>query len=130
MINSRSIDDLTPEAQAKYHEFEQAMTKAGIRYIVTCTYRDQESQDWIYASGRKRPGPILTKVTHSPHTARIAWDIAVLDANGKVSWTIGPEYRQAAQIGASLGLIAGGLYEGGWLDYPHFNLPQKPWDKE
>ena len=138
MINSRSIDDLSPEAQSKYAEFEQAMTKAGLRYLVTSTYRDQECQNYLYASGRTRPGPILTHLIVSPHQSRVAWDIALYDGNRKPSWDIKmdvnknsvADYLEAARIGSSLGLIVGGLYHGTFKDYPHFNLPMKPWDKE
>lgn len=129
MINSRKVEDLTPEAQDKFKEFKAAVEAAGILFTVTSTYRDQEMQDYLYASGRTRPGPILTKVKHSRHQDREAWDIAMIGPKGEICWDVKvdvnknqiPDYLEAARIGASLGLVAGGLWEG-FKDWPHYEL--------
>jgi peptidoglycan LD-endopeptidase CwlK len=130
MINSRKIEDLTPEAQAMFLKFKEAMDAAGIRFVVTSTYRDQEMQDYLWASGRTRKGPILTKVRHSRHQDREAWDIAIIGSDGVISWDVKvdadkdliPDYLEAAKIGESLGLTAGGLYKGDFKDWPHYEL--------
>jgi peptidoglycan LD-endopeptidase CwlK len=135
MINSRLIDDLTVEAQKVYCEFEKAMSNISVRYIITSTFRDQEMQDWLYAQGRTRPGPIVTHVKHSAHQDRIAWDIAIINKSRRVSWDVKadvnqdgtPDYLQAVQVGTNLGLICGGNYTG-WKDWPHFNLNIAPWN--
>ena len=44
------------------------------RFVVVETVRTQERQDWLYASGRTRPGPIVTKVHESKHTKGVAAD--------------------------------------------------------
>lgn len=128
MINSRLISDLTPEAQAVYSRFKAHCEQAGIKFIVTSTYRDQEAQDWLYASGRTRKGPILTKGRHSTHQDRIAWDIAIVDGRTPM-WSVKvdvnknseSDYCEAGEIGENLGLIWGGSYKG-FKDFCHFQL--------
>lgn len=128
MINSRLITDLTPEAQALCQAHLAALWVVGVWAMLTSTYRDQESQDWIYASGRTRPGPILTKVKHSTHQDRIAWDIAIVDGKTPI-WNVKvdvdqdgtPDYVEALKIGRSLNLVCGGDYSG-WKDWCHYNL--------
>jgi peptidoglycan L-alanyl-D-glutamate endopeptidase CwlK len=130
MINSRDLKELTPEAQAKFAEFKVAMDAAEIPFIVTSTWRDQESQNYLYASGRTRPGPILTQRTHSVHQDRRAWDIAILQGK-RVIWETKvdvnenqiPDYLEAAKIGASIGLDPGGLWPH-FKDWPHFQLKE------
>ena len=127
MINSRLITDLTLEAQAFYSRFKAHCDQVGIKFIVTSTYRDQEAQDWLYASGRTRKGPELTKIKHSSHQDRIAWDIAIVDGNTPV-WQIKvdvdqdgtPDYLEAVKVGTSLGLECGGNWK--WKDWPHYQL--------
>lgn len=56
MINSRSLDDLIPPAKARVQAFLEAAKKQGIDLLVTSTYRDNASQDALYAQGRTTPG--------------------------------------------------------------------------
>lgn len=44
MINSRKIEDLTPEAQIKCRQFLSACSNAGLKILVINTLRDQEFQ--------------------------------------------------------------------------------------
>ena len=81
---SRSIEDLTPETQALYQKFAEAMKAKGINYIVTCTFRSQLEQDQLYEQGRSKPGQIVTWTRKSRHTDREAFDIAILK-NGKIT---------------------------------------------
>ena len=119
---SRSIEDLTPETQALYQKFAEAMKAKNIPYIVTCTFRSQLEQDALYEQGRSKPGQIVTWTRKSRHTDREAFDIAIL-VNGKISWKPG-DYLEAVKIGKAVGLDAGGA----WVkskDYPHFEKPKE-----
>jgi hypothetical protein len=121
VINSRDIDDLTPEARAMFQRFRSHAEGAGLVYlrhwIVTSFYRDQEYQDWLWAQGRTRPGPKVTWTLASQHTQRRAWDIAVRDhRTGKIDWNVVkadvdldrlPDYEEMAEIGRDLGLEVG-----------------------
>lgn len=114
---SRNIEDLTPETQELYWKFDAEMKKAGLDYIVTCTYRSQAEQDNLYKQGRTSAGKIVTWTKHSKHTDRIAFDIVMLN-NGKVDWKNIELYKKAGEIGKSVGLKWGGDWK--IPDYPHF----------
>jgi len=120
------------------------MDAEGQRFILTATYRPQVEQDALYAQGRLSLKEVngfrvlaglqpitfeqnkkVTWVKKSRHTDREAFDIAMLDKEGKVTWmTIA--YKAAGRIGKSVGLVWGGDWKT--PDYPHFELP-KPTDK-
>ena len=51
---SRRIEDLTPELQEKFRQFDAAMKAAAIAYIVTCTARTVKEQVALYAQGREK----------------------------------------------------------------------------
>jgi hypothetical protein len=134
MINSRSIDDLTPDAQIWLARFKAHAEAEGLVYlrfwIVTSTYRDQEYQDRLYAQGRTAPGPIVTWTRYSSHTSRRAWDVAIRDPKtGKINWSVVktdvdqdqiPDYEELASVGRTLGLKVGADYG----DYAHFETPE------
>lgn len=133
MLNSRSIDDLTPDARAWFYRFAAHAQEAGLTYIydwiVTSTYRDQEQQDALYAQGRTAPGPVVTWTRHSRHTGRRAWDVAIKTKDGKIDWNVAkadvdhdriPDYQELAEVGRKMGLKVGADYG----DYPHFETPE------
>jgi len=57
--------------------------KTGYHWVLVEGYRSQERQDWLYAQGRTRPGPIVTWVT-SPrwHGVGLAADVAPILGKG------------------------------------------------
>lgn len=141
---SRDPKALTYQMQELYNLFKEKMDGEGLRFILTQTYRSQAEQDALYAQGRspltevnelrKTAGlPVITKdqnnkvtwVKKSRHTEREAFDIAMLDSNGKVTW-LAIAYKAAGRIGKSVGLVWGGDWST--PDYPHFEAP-KPSDK-
>ena len=121
MINSRSLDDLIPPAKARVQAFLDAAKKQGIDLLVTSTYRDNASQDALYAQGRTTPGKKVTnaKAGQSWHNYRCAVDVVPIVA-GKPRWDVKDEVWQ--QVGA-LGKAAGLEWAGDWKkfkEYPHF----------
>jgi peptidoglycan L-alanyl-D-glutamate endopeptidase CwlK len=122
----RKVDRLNEEVYQLWVEFDKKMKEAGIRYEVTCAVRTQAEQDSLYAQGRTKPGPIVTKVKHSKHQDGIAFDIVIVDSTGRAVW-IPSAYREAGKIGQSVGLRWGGDWDSDgssedekFLDYPHF----------
>lgn len=117
MINSRDINELTPETQELYYKFKEEMDKAGIDFIVTSTFRDKASQDDIFAQGRTKPGIKATYARGgwSFHQYRLAFDIAI-KVDGKVNWKRYDLYNKAGEIGKKVGLTWGGSFG----DTPHF----------
>ena len=120
MINSRDVADLLPRTAAKANRFKAECASAGIDIIFTSTYRDNESQDALYAQGRSKPGSIVTKVQggYSYHNHRVAFDVVPV-VNGKAIWDDLTLWTRIGSIGKSCGLEWGGYWER-WKDKPHF----------
>jgi uncharacterized protein YcbK (DUF882 family) len=122
---SRKIEDLTPKTQELYWLFAEAMARARIPFMVTCTFRSQEDQDVLFQQGRTTPGKVVTWTRNSRHTKRTAFDIAIL-RDGKPTWDIKmslndndiPDYQEAGTIGEMVGLTAGAFWKT--PDFPHF----------
>lgn len=105
MINSRKIEDLHPVVAAKAKAFVAACKKEGIDVLITSTYRDNESQNAIFAQGRTKPGKIVTyaKGGQSWHNYRLAFDFVPI-VNGKAQWNDARTFKRCRQIGEALGL--------------------------
>jgi len=120
MINSRNLDDLAPPAKQRAEAFIAAAKAKGIDLLVTSTYRDNESQNALYAQGRTAPGAIVTraKAGQSWHNWRCALDVVPL-VNGKAIWDDQAVWKQVGEIGKSCGLE----WAGDWVtfkEFPHF----------
>ena len=121
MINSRSLDDLLPPVKERVEKFLSSAKAAGIDLLITSTYRDNASQNVLYAQGRTTPGKKVTnaKAGQSWHNYRCAVDVVPVVA-GKPRWDVKDEVWQ--QVGA-LGKAAGLEWAGDWKkfkEYPHF----------
>lgn len=117
MINSRSLDDLTPTMKVKCQQFIEKCKEAGVDVIITSTYRDFESQDALYAQGRTTKGPIVTnaKGGSSYHNYRIAFDFCPI-VGGKAVWNDIKTFVKCGEIGKSLGLD----YAGDWSSFREY----------
>lgn len=133
---SRKIEDLDPRLQPLARAFAAKMAEAQLPFVFTCTYRSQEEQNSLYAQGRTKPGSVVTKVRHSKHTDRLAFDIAIVRSN-RATWDVKVDvnanrrgdYADAGAIGRELGLRWGGDWDGDgrsddetFVDLPHFEL--------
>ena len=87
MINSRDIDQLTPEMANNCRKFIALCKENTIDVIITSTYRDFESQNVLFAQGRTTKGRKVTnaKGGQSYHNYRIAFDF-VPTYDGKAIW--------------------------------------------
>jgi len=112
MINSRSLDDLIPEAKKRVQAFITACKFEGIDLLVTSTYRDNASQAALYAQGRTSPGKVVTnaKAGQSFHNYRCAVDVVPM-RNGKPVWD---SKDPVWQIIGKLGKEAGLEWAGDW----------------
>jgi peptidoglycan LD-endopeptidase CwlK len=117
MINSRSLDDLTPAMKVKCQQFIEKCKEAGVDVIITSTYRDFESQDALYAQGRTTKGPIVTNARggQSFHQYRIAFDFCPI-VGGKAVWNDIKTFVKCGEIGKSLGLD----YAGDWSSFREY----------
>lgn len=130
--SSRNPRDLHPRLLALYAQFETKMHEKGIEFIVTCTYRNNDDQNALWAQGRTKQGAIVTNCRggQSAHNmtasdgkpAACAFDIVIL-TNGKPDWNVNnPNWKKAGQIGKSLGLEWAGEWKT-FKEFPHFQLP-------
>ena len=113
MINSRNLDDLLPNVKTRVESFIKACQIAGIDILVTSTFRDNASQDALYAQGRTIEGKIVTNARggDSFHNHRCAVDIVPL-VNGKPDWDGShPVWAQIGAIGQECGLEWAGLWK-------------------
>ena len=118
MINSRKIEDLTPDTQAKCRNFEELCSLANIDVLITSTYRDNESQAVLYAQGRTGPGKKVTNAGsgHSWHNHRVAFDFVPIVA-GKAIWDDNKLWATCGAIANECGLEWGGNWK--FSDKPH-----------
>jgi peptidoglycan L-alanyl-D-glutamate endopeptidase CwlK len=106
MINSRSLDELTPPAKERVEKFLQLCKENDIDLLVTSTYRDHESQRALYEQGRTTAGKVVTnaKAGDSWHNWRCAVDVVPL-INGKPNWDgSDPVWTKIGELGEQAGL--------------------------
>ena len=138
MINSRNIDDLRPFVALKCRAFISACKQEGIDIIITSTYRDNESQNALYAQGRTKPGRKVTnaKAGQSYHNWRVAFDVVPL-RNGKPVWGTSGNgidddpadddkddlelWQRIGALGKQFGLEWGGDWKT-FREFPHFQF--------
>jgi hypothetical protein len=84
---NREPSRLMPEFYARVQTALEQCHAAGYPVEIFEGYRSPERQDWLYQSGRKRPGKRLTnaKGWNSWHQYGVACDVA-FKLNGKWSW--------------------------------------------
>lgn len=116
-----NINTLLPAAQEKAREFMAACIEAGISLKIICGTRTYDEQNELYAHGRTKDGPIVTKARggYSWHNFGIAWDIGIFDGIRYIEES--PLYAKAGEIGKRLGIEWGGDWTS-IQDEPHFQL--------
>ena len=115
MINSRDLNDLLPEVKRRVENFVEACKANGIDLLVTSTYRDNESQDALYAQGRTAAGKIVTnaRAGDSFHNHRCAVDVVPL-VSGKPDWDGShPVWAEVGRLGQENGLE----WAGNWMHF-------------
>ena len=93
-------------------------------------YRSHQEQAGLYAQGRTKPGPIITKAKpgESNHNYGRAVDVVIL-CRGVKQWSVKADcdgdgkddYAELGRLGEKLGLVWGGRWK--FVDMVHFELP-------
>ena len=112
--NDKVISTLLPALQPKARTLAVSLEAAGIWFLWTEGRRTWLRQAWLYASGRLRPGPILTKAkpgTGKHETGR-ALDFVPADGNGVLHWQDTARINQIGAIAKSQGWTWGGDFPG------------------
>lgn len=124
MTSSRNLDELLLPIKWRALNHIHACKAIGIELLVTSTYRDNASQNALYAQGRSAPGTIVTNARggQSLHNYRVAYDVVPL-RNGKPIWgTRGADrdiWQKVGELGEAQGLEWAGRWER-FREYPHF----------
>lgn len=120
MINSRDLSALLPVVEGKAIAFIDGCKAVGIDVLITCTYRDDESQNALYAQGRTSTGKIVTnaKAGESWHNHRCAFDFVPI-VNGKAQWNDLALFKRCGEIAESVGLEWSGRWKGKFREMAH-----------
>jgi peptidoglycan L-alanyl-D-glutamate endopeptidase CwlK len=113
MINSRSLVDLNPKVADLCRQFIEHCAAAGIDVLITSTYRDNESQDALYALGRTQAGARVTNARggQSWHNYGVAFDFVPI-VHGKAVYSDTRAFERCGVIAESIGLEWAGRWTG------------------
>lgn len=104
----------------------KAVALSSMPFAVVSGNRTQAEQDALYAKGRTKPGPIVTKTRNSKHIGGNALDFAVLDNNGKIDFNNVTPYPIVAKAFKDASAYLGIPIEWGgdwkWKDWGHIQL--------
>lgn len=138
MLTSRKIDELAFPAKIRALNFLADARAAGIDLLVTCTLRDAEAQEALYAQGRSAPGRIVTHARggDSFHQYGVALDVVPL-RHGKPVWGTSGDgidedpaddqtddlelWQRVGAIGEACDLEWAGRWKRG-REFPHFQF--------
>lgn len=123
MKNSRSLDDLRPEAKAACEKFIRQCGAESIDILITSTLRDNECQAMLYAQGRTTPGKRVTNAMpgQSFHNYGVAFDFVPL-TNGKPNWDDLKLLTRCGEIAEACGLEWAGRWQS-MRELVHCQLP-------
>jgi peptidoglycan L-alanyl-D-glutamate endopeptidase CwlK len=146
---STKLEDLTPEVMEMAKKLLAKLEEAGLRCVVTYTYRTAEEQQALFSQGRldlesvnaKRAAVGLYKLAKkentytvtncdgvrslSAHQTREALDVNPVDKKGNPTWDAKPEvWKKIGEVSKSIGFDWGGYWapldkNGLGWDLPH-----------
>jgi peptidoglycan L-alanyl-D-glutamate endopeptidase CwlK len=125
MSNSiRDPKELLPVVLEAFNKGIEGLKKAGISYVVTCTYRTREQQQELYEQGRTKPGPKVTNARpgESLHQYRCAFDIYPI-VNSKID--LAGAYKNVWKSMADIFKAEGFEWGYDWKSFkekPHFQM--------
>jgi peptidoglycan L-alanyl-D-glutamate endopeptidase CwlK len=123
--SAKNIATLNPEVQPLARQLIEQAVAAGIHAKVISGHRTYVEQDELYAQGRTKKGPIVTKARggYSNHNFGLAFDIGIFSTDGKTYHGEHKDYKRVGEIGEKLGLEWGGRWK--FVDEPHFQYNPK-----
>lgn len=124
MVDERSeknIATLRPEVQPLARKLIEESVAKGINAKVIGGTRTYSEQNELYAQGRTKPGPIVTKARggYSWHNFGLAFDIGIFSDDSKIYYGESGSYEVCGEIGKAIGLTWGGDWDD-FTDEPHF----------
>lgn len=139
----KDLEGLRPTVRARFTRFENAVLAesrsdkgplAGIYLRRVETLRTYERSDYLYAQGRTRPGPIVTRARggQSRHNFGGAVDYCPsYGPDGPLVWAFDrdPKLMAAMRRAAAIAKLYGIEWGGEWRDFPdlpHFQAADEP----
>ena len=125
---SRDLCKLAPRVRAAALAFMAEGQRRGLDLLIYCTARTVQEQADLYASGRTKPGPILTNARglqslHVIGPDGWAWAFdAVPLVNGKAQWSDDAALLAMGQCGEAVGLTWAGRWRGKLRERVHFQM--------
>lgn len=126
MINSRDLKDLHPIVAEKAKLLIEACNKRNIFFLVTSTYRDNESQNDLYAQGRTKKGLKVTNATggNSFHQYRVAFDVVPVVGKALIWDDKNPLWTAIIEEAHKLGFTSGNDWSS-FKEKPHLQFTGK-----
>lgn len=131
--SSRDEKDLAPELRKAWHLMQAEFLRLHPSLpqpFLTQTYRNEKDQNADYARGRTAPGKVVTnaRFSQSLHNfyPALSFDVAFKDAHGAIAWDTFL-FEELGKIAVRIGIGWGGLWRGGFRDYPHFEPLNYTW---
>jgi len=128
------LSQVHPKLSELIQKLAELLAAEEIDLHVTQGLRSFQQQADLYAQGRTKPGPIVTKAPpgHSWHEFGMAVDVVPFDKEGHPDWNADhPAWKRIVEVGKSLGLFSGTDFHS-IKDTPHFqltgNFPDSPTD--
>jgi peptidoglycan L-alanyl-D-glutamate endopeptidase CwlK len=128
LMPSRKIEDCVDELQAAWRDASASFAHYypnDSQPIITCTYRTNEEQLELYAQGRTKPGPKVTRIKqggkHNSNPSK-AFDIAFKTKNGALDWSPALFSKFAAIIKLQHPSVEWGGDWKSFKDLPHFQV--------
>ncbi len=123
--NSKAVLTLLPKAQGKANDVLWWCEQNGIEILIIQGFRSWAGQAWDYASGRYRPGSIITyaKPGYSFHQYGVAFDFVPTDLQGHFHYEDNNRIQQVAHFAKSIGFSWGGDWAS-FRDYPHLQYDE------
>lgn len=119
-VACRDLNKLSAKGKIACELFLKKCEEAGLKVLITETYRSQARQSYLYEQGRTRPGQIVTQIkTVGYHNTGMAWDIAK-NVKGQ-EYSDNNFFAKCGEIAKSLGIEWGGYWTG-FVDKPHFQI--------
>lgn len=128
MINSRKLEHLCVEARMKCGLLMSECEKEGIEILITCTYRDHEEQNRLFAMGRTTKGVRVTNARggESKHNcvdlkgqpASKAFDFVPM-VGGKCMWNDDETINKVGALAQKVGLRWAGAWSGKFKEKLH-----------
>jgi len=118
-----NIITLIPKAQIMARRFLQLIKTFNKDVRIISGTRTYEEQDALFAQGRTKPGPIVTKAKggQSNHNFGIAWDIGLFDTDGSYNENDDDYILLAQNILPNFNIEWGGNWHS-FKDFPHYQL--------